>query len=148
MEINDIKELIELIKETDITEIHYEKDGLKITLKRESTAAAAATAASVAIAQVPDAGELANEAREKEDDNYLTIKSPIVGTFYRSATPAAPPLVELGDSVRKGQALCIVEAMKLMNEIESEVNGTIVKIFHENGTAVEYGEPLFQINPL
>ncbi|MBF0553890.1 MAG: acetyl-CoA carboxylase biotin carboxyl carrier protein [Nitrospirae bacterium] len=145
MEINDIKELIELIKETDITEIHYEKDGLKITLKRESTASAAAAAA---IAHAPDEGELAKEAQEKEEDSYLTIKSPIVGTFYRSATPAAPPLVELGDTVRKGQPLCIVEAMKLMNEIESEADGTIVKIFHENGTAVEYGEPLFQINPL
>ncbi|MBF0458696.1 MAG: acetyl-CoA carboxylase biotin carboxyl carrier protein [Nitrospirae bacterium] len=147
MEINDIRELIELIKETDITEIQYEKDGLKISLKRESTA----TAATASIASVPKAGELAvdtEKAEDKESTCYITVKSPIVGTFYRSSTPDATPLVELGDTVRKGQALCIVEAMKLMNEIESDVNGIIVKIFHENGTAVEYGEPLFQINPL
>ncbi|MEO5361575.1 MAG: acetyl-CoA carboxylase biotin carboxyl carrier protein [Nitrospirota bacterium] len=142
MEINDIKELIELIKETDITELRYEKDGIKISLKRGySTPPADSPAVKVPVA----------ETLVKETDgsaNYLTVKSPIVGTFYRSSTPGAAPLVELGDTVRKGQALCIVEAMKLMNEIESEVSGVIVKIFHENGTAVEYGEPLFQINPL
>ncbi|MBF0318834.1 MAG: acetyl-CoA carboxylase biotin carboxyl carrier protein [Nitrospirae bacterium] len=142
MEIKDIKELIELIKETDITEIHYEKDGQKIILKREQAAAPAASK----IAQ--SAETVAPPAKEDESVGYVTVKSPIVGTFYRSSTPDSAPLVEIGDTVRKGQVLCIVEAMKLMNEIESEVSGIVVKIFHENGTAVEYGEPLFQINPL
>ncbi|KWT85762.1 acetyl-CoA carboxylase biotin carboxyl carrier protein [Candidatus Magnetominusculus xianensis] len=142
MEINDIKELIELIKETDITELRYEKDGMRISLKRGSSTPPADPPA----VKVPVAEALVKDT--DENVNYLTVKSPIVGTFYRSSTPGAAPLVELGDTVRKGQALCIVEAMKLMNEIESEVNGVIVKIFHENGTAVEYGEPLFQINPL
>ncbi|MCG6552773.1 MAG: acetyl-CoA carboxylase biotin carboxyl carrier protein [Candidatus Magnetominusculus sp. LBB02] len=145
MDINEIRQLIELIKETDIAELQYEKDGMRISLKRESSTASALRPVAAPTA-VPE--EKAAETKEQEDAGYVTVKSPIVGTFYRSSTPEAAPLVELGDSVRKGQALCIVEAMKLMNEIESEVSGKIVKIFHENGTAVEYGEPLFQINPL
>jgi acetyl-CoA carboxylase biotin carboxyl carrier protein len=137
-----VKELMELIKETDIIEVHYEKDGLKISLKRELAAAPSASASALR------AAEAAEQAKDEASVGYVTIKSPIVGTFYRSSVPDAPPLVEVGDTVRKGQVLCVVEAMKLMNEIESEVNGVIVRIFHENGTAVEYGEPLFQVNPL
>ncbi|MBF0515669.1 MAG: acetyl-CoA carboxylase biotin carboxyl carrier protein [Nitrospirae bacterium] len=142
MEINDIKELIELIKETDISELRYEKDGLKISLKRGLESAPPRAA----VVCVPEAAQ--QPTKDEDCARYLTVRSPIVGTFYRSSTPDSAPLVELGDTVRKGQALCIVEAMKLMNEIESETGGVIVKIFHENGTAVEYGEPLFQINPL
>ena len=85
---------------------------------------------------------------EEETQRLVTITSPIVGTFYRSPTPEASPFVELGSKVNKGQVLCIVEAMKLMNEIESDADGIIVKILVENGQPVEYGEPLFLIEPV
>jgi acetyl-CoA carboxylase biotin carboxyl carrier protein len=84
----------------------------------------------------------------EESQRLITIKAPLVGTFYRATSPDGPPLVEVGDRVKKGQVLCIIEAMKLMNEIESEVDGTLVKVLVENAQPVEYGEALFLIEPV
>jgi len=144
MEIAELKELIELLKETDITELHIEKDGAKVKIKREKVLS------SLEIPVHKSAGfqEKVTAEVEEETQRLVTVTSPIVGTFYRAPAPDANPFVEVGSKVSKGQVLCIVEAMKLLNEIESDVDGIIVKILVENGQPVEYGEPLFLIEPV
>ncbi len=145
MELEDLKNLIELLKESDITELQVEKDGTKVKIKREKLFTTAVEITPQKHIPVPE-----SIAREKEDDSQrlITVTSPIVGTFFRSPSPEAPSFVESGLRVKKGQVLCVIEAMKLMNEIESEVDGIIVKALVENGQPVEYGEPLFLIEPL
>jgi len=143
MELEDLKSLIELLKETDITELQVEKEGTKVKIKREKLFS------SVEIpSQKPIVVQETIMEEEEETQRVITVTSPIVGTFYRSPTPDAPAFVEAGLRVIKGQVLCIIEAMKLMNEIESETEGIIVKALVENGQPVEYGEPLFLIEPL
>jgi acetyl-CoA carboxylase biotin carboxyl carrier protein len=143
MEIDDLKELIDLLKETDITELQFEKDGSKVRIKRERML-------SPMEIQVQKFGGLQEKviSATEEETRLITITSPIVGTFYMAPSPEAAPFVEIGSRVKKGQVLCIVEAMKLMNEIESEIDGTIIKALVENGQPVEYGEPLFLIEPI
>lgn len=145
MNIDEIKAIIDLLKDTDITEISIEKEGVKLRLKRERYMG------SFDIVQRGhiDAGRSGEPSQTAEDTSHLyTVTSPIVGTFYRAPSPDAEPFVEVGTRVKKGQVLCIIEAMKLMNEIESEVDGIVVRILVENGQPVEYGEPLFLIEPL
>ncbi len=145
MDIDDLKELIGLLKDSDITELQIEKEGIKIKLKREKYFGHIETQQPFIIEKK---GEIEKEEEvEVEEKKLFTVTSPIVGTFYRSPSPDAEPFVEVGTSVKKGQPLCIIEAMKLMNEIESEIDGTIVKILVESGQPVEYGEPLFLIEP-
>lgn len=144
MELEELKELLELLKETDITELQIEKNGTKIKIKREKILS------SLEI-PTPKHGVIPEKAiieTEEETQRLLTITSPIVGTFYRAPSPDANPFVEVGSKVTKGQVLCIIEAMKLMNEIESEVDGIVVRVLVENGQPVEYGEPLFLIEPI
>lgn len=144
MEFEDLKELIELVKDTDITEIQVEKDGSKVKIKREKIL----SSLDMAVHKTPAMREKISAESEDETQRLVTVTSPIVGTFYRSPTPDAAHFVEVGIKVSKGQVLCIIEAMKLMNEIESDVDGLVVKILVENGQPVEYGEPLFLIEPL
>jgi acetyl-CoA carboxylase biotin carboxyl carrier protein len=153
MNIKELKELIDLLKDTEVTELEIEKAGVKIKIKKGRTVSAGiadhtdgSVAATVEKTPVPEL----TEAGEKLVDNkgMVTVTSPIVGTFYRSSSPDAPSYVEVGDVVKKGQVLCIIEAMKLMNEIESEVDGKISEILLENAQPVEYGEPLFRIEPV
>ena len=144
MELGDLKEIIELLKETDITELHIEKDGSKVKIKREKFLSP--LGAPVQKTSLPEEKLVAE--LEDETQRLVTITSPIVGTFYRAPTPEAQAFVEVGQRVDKGAVLCIVEAMKLMNEIESDADGIIVKVLVENGQPVEYGEPLFLIEPL
>ena len=139
-----------MIEGTDVVEVELEEAGKKVRVRRGETARAtaplpapAAPPASPAPAPAPAAPAQA-PAAEPPASHHL-MKSPIVGTYYRAAAPAAPPFVKVGDVVRKGQVLCIVEAMKLMNEIESDVAGEIIKIHPENGHPVQFGEPLFTI---
>ena len=142
MELDEIKQLMDLLKDTDITELQIERDGAKLKIKRErfmSSFEVTPPAKQTAPAEVKE------EAEERH--THATISSPIVGIFHRSPAPEAPPFVEVGSPVKKGQVLCIVEAMKLMNEIESDVDGVVSKILVENGQPVEYGEPLFLIEP-
>lgn len=145
----ELNDLIEVLKTHNLTELQIESGGQRIHLRRETAsgptfAVTAATAfpvvqeSHVESLSVPTAGE---------KDGYVTITSPIVGTFYRSHSPEADPYVEVGDIVKKGQILCIVEAMKLMNEIESEVDGRVEKVLAESTKPVEYGQPLFLIDP-
>lgn len=143
MEIEDLKELIDLLKETDITELQLEKDGTKVRIKRERML----SPMEIQVQRFSSLQEKVTPETPEEETRLITITSPIVGTFYRAPSPEAAPFVELESRVKKGQVLCIVEAMKLMNEIESEIDGTVIKILVENSQPVEYGEPLFLIEP-
>ncbi len=156
MDIKQIQELVKLINKTNIGEITIEEEGVKITVKQKKdpvqhiiagggtpsfTPAPAASAAPVAAAPV--------EAKpaEPKADNLVTIKSPMIGTFYRQAGPGKPILASIGDEVTAGKVVCIIEAMKLFNEIESEVKGKIVKVLVEDASPVEYDQPLFLVDP-
>jgi acetyl-CoA carboxylase biotin carboxyl carrier protein len=148
MELEDLKEIIELLKETDITELQVEKDGTKVKIKREKYLQPFEISAQKP-SVVPIQETLVKEiVAEDAEPRLITITSPIVGTFYRSPSPEAASFIEIGQRVKKGQVLCIIEAMKLMNEIESESDGIVVKALVENGQPVEYGEPLFLIDPV
>ncbi|HIE58561.1 MAG TPA: acetyl-CoA carboxylase biotin carboxyl carrier protein [Persephonella sp.] len=147
-------EIIEKIKGTKIEEVEIEKEGIKIKVKqyvgpKEVQNIHPSPSPSVEIKEYisPTQTPLV-EAHAKEEKNYHVIKSPLIGTFYRAPSPGAPPFVEEGDIVSKGQVLCIIEALKVMNEIESDINGKIVKILVENGQPVEYGQELFYIEPM
>jgi acetyl-CoA carboxylase biotin carboxyl carrier protein len=144
MELEDLKGLIELLKETDITELLVEKDGTKVKIKREKIF----SSVEIPSHKAPSLQETILKETEDETQRLITVTSPIVGTFYRSPSPDAPVFIEVGVRIKKGQVLCIIEAMKLMNEIESETDGIVVKALVENGQPVEYGEPLFLIEPL
>jgi acetyl-CoA carboxylase biotin carboxyl carrier protein len=140
---DEIKELIQLVVESGIAELELERGGDRVrirrTLDRQEVAMPASIASSPsAIVETAQAGPAANEH---------IVKSPIVGTYYESPKPGDPSFVKVGDSVEPGQVLCIIESMKLMNEIESEIAGTIVAKLMENGKPVEYGEALFAIRP-
>ena len=160
MDTKDIHQLIDFISQSGLDEVNIETSDLKISVKRygSGTPAAAPTyapASAVAPAPVaapapqPAAAPAAPAPAPKADtSNYITIKSPMIGTFYRSATPDSPLFVEPGDSVSEGKVVCIIEAMKLFNEIESEVSGRIVKVLVENATPVEYDQPLFLVEPI
>ena len=145
MEFDEIKNLIELLKDTDITELKIERDGEKVKIKREKVIASFEVTPPVAqpSAEVTKTGPETESAAEQ---NLAKVTSPIVGIFYSSTSPESPPFTTVGNKVRKGQVLCIVEAMKLMNEIECDTDGTVAQILVENGQPVEYGEPLFLID--
>lgn len=147
MELDEIKQLIELLKETDVTELQIEREGTKLKIRREKFLAS--FEAFHPSRQQATAAEQAQVLREEtpEEKKLVTITSPIVGIFHRAPSPESSPFVEVGSPVKKGQVLCIVEAMKLMNEIESDTDGVISKILIENNQPVEYGEPLFLIEP-
>ncbi len=144
MELDEIKKLIELLQDSDITELQIEKKGSKLKIKREKYLSAFEPAFTVS---KPDAVPGKESVDAINDQKLIAINSPIVGIFYSSQSPESPAFVTVGSRVTKGQILCIVEAMKLMNEIESDTDGTIAKILIENGQPVEYGEPLFLVDP-
>lgn len=150
MDINQIKELIEIINASDIAELKIKKDDEELVIKKP-TAFPAQVAQVAPVMPTPTVSEArpdgSSAAQNPEDmpENYVTVVAPMVGTFYRAPAPEAAPYVEVGDVVEPGQPLCIIEAMKLMNEIESEYAGRIVKVLVENAQPVEYGQPLFII---
>jgi acetyl-CoA carboxylase biotin carboxyl carrier protein len=158
MNVDAIKQILELVREHELAEFELEQDGVKLRIRKQGQAvvvaapiaAPIAPAAPVVAAAVPGPALVpaaAPAALPAEDTSLelAVVTSPIVGTFYRSADPSSPSFVEVGQRVRKGQTLCIIEAMKLMNEIESEYEGEIVKVYAENGQPVQYGERLFAI---
>jgi len=154
MNLDEIKQLIEFIKEHDLSEFELEQDGVKVRIKAGGNHYALAPAPVaiaappvLAAAQVNVAAPVAAPPAPVEGAELAIVKSPIVGTFYRAAEPDAKPFAGVGDVVRKGQVLCIIEAMKLMNEIDSEYDGEVVSVYVENGQAVQYGERLFAIRP-
>jgi acetyl-CoA carboxylase biotin carboxyl carrier protein len=158
MNLKELKELIEMLKNTDISELEIERSGFKVRLRKGGDVSfhpvmprmeyppAAIVAPSSAEPERPESG--AAPAAPAVLSNQVSVTSPIVGTFYRANSPEKPPYVEVGDVVKKGQVLCIIEAMKLMNEIESETAGKIIQVRVENGQSVEYGQVLFVIEPV
>lgn len=153
MEIENLIKLIKTVSESDLTGLKYEENGVKLhlTKKKDQVHAAAPAAAygadqAVSDINVPSAKEAENtEATASQKPAGKIVESPLVGTFYAAPAEDAAPFVSVGDTVKKGQTLAIIEAMKLMNEIESEYDGTIAEILVENGQPVEYGQPLFRI---
>lgn len=158
LKMHEIRELIRLIDESSIEEFEIDNDGTKVTIKKASTGEVAASPqASANIVEAPPAPAVpptapqvktvsAPQAEEEWDEaNLHKIVSPMVGTFYRAPAPDADPYVKEGDTVNSDSVVCIVEAMKLMNEIEAETCGTIVKVLVENGQLVEFGQPLFLV---
>ena len=144
MDIKQLKQVVKILKDNNLNEIEIEDNDSRIVVKSGFGQVAAPVVTQPQPAAQPAA---ATEAAAKTVSKYAVIKSPMVGTFYRSPSPDSEFYVEKGQFVNKGQTLCIVEAMKLMNEIESDVKGKIVSILVDNGQPVEYGEPLFEIDP-
>lgn len=166
MDFKQIQELIKMINKSNIGEVSIEEKGFKLTIKQKEEAVQqvfaapqmsqaypsqmqAAPLTSQPSLQSPQAngGEKQKSAVEAGTDNLITIKSPMIGTFYRSATPGKPPFVEVGDEIAPGKVVCIIEAMKLFNEIESEIKGRIVKVLADDASPVEYDQPLFLVDP-
>ena len=150
MNVKEIKVLLELLREYGLSEIEVEREGERIRLRREVAAPVAVLAAQGPTPlAAPAAGTpaAAGAAVEEPRTTLLAVEAPMVGTFYRAPSPEAPPYVREGDKVKKGQTVCIIEAMKLMNEIESKVAGRVAKVLVENAQPVEFGQPLFLVEP-
>lgn len=163
MNLTEIQDLIKFVAKQKVTEVEIEKKDFKITIKAKKEEVhvahvsapapvqiAAPVAAPVASAPAPAPSAPAASAPAKEsadNSNYITIKSPMIGTFYRSSSPEAGSFVNVGDSIKEGDVICIVEAMKLFNEIEAEVSGKIVKVLVDDASPIEFDQPLFLIEP-
>ena len=148
MDINEIKQLIEVFAKNGLTKLELSQGEFSIKLKKEvSEVKVIQSAESQSAPIVPVSQSSSTEETSGEDEDLIYITSPIIGTFYRAPSPDSDPYVEVGSKVKKGDVLCIVEAMKIMNEIESEYNGIIVKIFPKNAEPVEYGQKLFALKP-
>ena len=164
MDFKQIQELIKIVNKSNIGELTIEEKGFKVTIKQKDNGPAYAVAPQHAYAPQPmahmqpaqahqpapqqsSAAPAAPKAEAPKADNLITIKSPMIGTFYRKSSPDKPSFVEVGDEVAPGKVVCIIEAMKLFNEIESEVSGRIVKILVDDASPVEYDQPLFLVEP-
>jgi acetyl-CoA carboxylase biotin carboxyl carrier protein len=143
----EIRRLADLLREYGLSEIEIEREGVRVRLRRELAGPVAAPTAAAASAAPAQVESVASAMPAPSQAHLLTIESPMVGTFYRAPSPGAQPFVREGDRVKKGQVVCIVEAMKLMNEIESKVAGRVMKVLVENAQPVEYGQPLFLVEP-
>lgn len=157
MDIKQIQELIKFVSKSGVNEVSIEQEDFKITIKTnqqsayqvQATQPIQVTNAPAIAAPAPQADIKPAPAPSKEENaNYITVKSPMIGTFYRSSSPDKPLFVNVGDEIKAGQILCIIEAMKLFNEIESEVSGRIVKVLVDNASPVEYDQPLFLVEPI
>ena len=162
MDIREVQNLIKLVSKSGVSEVKIEYNDYKLTIKNKSetpvqqvvTPVAAAVPAAmppapVAAAPATSAPSAVQESTNDVDESkYITIKAPIIGTFYRKPAPDKPPYAEVGDTIKEGDVVCIIEAMKLFNEIESEVSGKIVKVLVEDATPVEFDQPLFLVEPM
>ena len=162
MDFDEINRILDMVREHELSEFELEREGFKIRIKK-GTLVNAPTSFAVPMAQPPAPATAPPAAGipppppleavpdipppSSDDVDFAIVKSPIVGTFFRSAEPGAAPFVDVGTTVKKGEVLCIIEAMKLMNEIDSEYDGEIVKVYVDNGQPVQYGERLFAIKP-
>jgi len=155
MDIKQIQELIRFVAKSGVNEVAIEQQDFKITIKTnqaptyvQATIPAVAPAAAAPAPAAAPAEHAPAAAPVADDSKYVTIKSPMIGTFYRSASPEKPLFVNVGDEIKPGDILCIIEAMKLFNEIEAEISGKIVKILVDNASPVEYDQPLFLVEPV
>jgi acetyl-CoA carboxylase biotin carboxyl carrier protein len=151
MDLDQLKQILQLVREHELAELEVEQDGFRVKIRKDAaggyvpTSVQAGPAAAPPSATAPSLAFAQAAPLEDAEIELAVVKSPIVGTFYRSSEPGAPALAEVGSTVKKGQVLCIIEAMKLMNEIDSEYDGEIVNVYVENGQPVQYGERLFAI---
>ena len=164
MDLEQLKQILDLVREHELSEFEIEHDGLRLKVRKDVNgahivtlpasptasvgappAAGAVPAAAGPVPAAPPSAAPAADAGAESEIELAVVKSPIVGTFYRSSEPGSAPFVDIGAMVKKGQVLCIIEAMKLMNEIDSEYDGEVANIYVENGQAVQYGERLFAI---
>jgi len=159
MNIKDIENLIKFVQKSGVSEVSLEQKDFKITIKTQAPpgkeqpvhfspaqympAPAAPAPAPLPVASTPPP----STPKASDDSKYTTVKSPMIGTFYRSSSPDKPAFINVGDEIKPGKVICIIEAMKLFNEIESEVSGRIVKVLVDNSTPVEYDQPLFLVDP-
>lgn len=151
MNIKEIKEMINLMNENGLVELEVEKDGMRIRLKKTSSGTEGYTGPIVVHQERISEGqhkETAETPIEKVSVKTVEIRAPMVGTFYRAPSPEAPPYVEIGQTIEPGQVICIIEAMKLMNEIKSEIKGKILEILVDNAEPVEFGQPMLLIEPV
>ncbi len=160
MDLKEIQNLIKFVSNTGVAEVKLEMDNVKVTIRttlegntpeityvQQAPVQQALPAAAAPAAAPSAAAPAAPAAASNEDSKYITIKSPIIGTFYRKPAPDKPMFVEVGSTISKGDVLCVIEAMKLFNEIESEVSGKIVKILVDDSSPVEFDQPLFLVDP-
>ena len=157
MDFDEIKQILDMMRDHELVEFELERDNVKLRLRKNQAGQWTATPAPQVHCAPPPAAGISTAAAgappppaltpAADDNEFAVLKSPIVGTFYRASEPGAKPYAEVGDIVRKGQVLCIIEAMKLMNEINADADGEVVKCYVENGQAVQYGERLFAIKP-
>ena len=158
MDIKEIQSLIKFVAKSGASEVKLEMEDIKITIRTGPTGHVPETTymqqipmtapmTQMAPAQTEASTTPAAQAAAEEDSKYITIKSPIIGTFYRKPSPDKPPFVEVGKTINKGDVLCVIEAMKLFNDIESEVSGKIVKVLVEDSSPVEFDQPLFLVDP-
>jgi acetyl-CoA carboxylase biotin carboxyl carrier protein len=160
MKIKEIRDLIDFISQSELNEVNIETTDFKISVKKSpdisvnsgeivmSTPNSQQNApAPQSISETVEVKEDATETKSVSDKNLIEIKSPMIGTFYRSPNPESPPFIEPGDRIKPGQTVCIIEAMKLFNEIEAEISGTIVEVLVENATPVEFEQPLYLVDP-
>lgn len=163
MDIKEIQSLIKFVAKSGASEVKLEMEDIKITIRTGSAGSgspettivqqipvpqtAAAPTAQAPVAQETAAPATSDAKKSDDDSKYITIKSPIIGTFYRKPSPDKPAFVEVGTSINKGDVLCVIEAMKLFNDIESEVSGKIVKILVDDSSPVEFDQPLFLVDP-
>tara|TARA_B100001741_G_scaffold313590_1_gene320501 strand:+ start:10629 stop:11129 length:501 start_codon:yes stop_codon:yes gene_type:complete len=162
MTLEEIQELIKFVAKSGATEVDLEFDDFKICIKSPPKKRRGQPDEPIAIIQQPAPAqvisppvtvesvatpELENPKKSEDNANYITVKSSMIGTFYRSSSPDTPSFVNVGDSIKEGDTICIIEAMKLFNEIESEVSGTIVKVLVDDATPIEFDQPLFLVDP-
>ena len=152
MKIKEIREIINFIKKSDLDDVSIETENIKIRVKKNNGNFTTIEQPKIVKTEIqpqpsPVENKVPEEKKEKTSNNNIIIKSPMIGTFYRSPNPESDPFVNEGDSIKVGQTICIVEAMKLFNDIESEVSGKIVKILVDDNSPVEYDQPLFEVDP-
>jgi acetyl-CoA carboxylase biotin carboxyl carrier protein len=161
MDFKQIQELIKMVNKSNIGEVTIEEKGFRLTIKQKedpvqqliaAPVQAQAIAAPQPVAMAPSSQAATEKAKQPEataasTENFITIKSPMIGTFYRSSSPDKPAFINVGDEIDNGKVVCIIEAMKLFNEIESEVKGKVVKVLVEDASPVEYDQPLFLVEP-
>ncbi len=152
MDLSELKGIVSLMQKSDLTELEIELKDLKLKLSRPGAGYASVSAPREILVQTqhsspPPASETSSPSEKTIDDNSKKFNSPMVGTFYRKPSPDDPSFVEVGNSVKKGDVLCIIEAMKVMNEIQADFSGQVLEVLVEDGASVEYGQALFKIRP-
>ncbi|MFM7006857.1 MAG: acetyl-CoA carboxylase biotin carboxyl carrier protein [Flavobacteriales bacterium] len=156
MNLEEIKDLIKLVSKSGLGKVEIEREGFRISIKGSQTepimyqaapVVAAPIAAAPAAAPVAAPSAVSTDINSSDDSKYITVKSPMIGTFYRTPGPDKDPFVNVGDTIQKGDKVCIIEAMKTFNEIEAEVSGKIVKVLVDNASPVDYDQPLFLVDP-